>query len=722
MFGITELSFDFLTGQPLLTALFLVLFLLLSILLYRRTNPPLSGAMRILLTALRAIAVIALFLALSEPVLSYKREYQRKPRLAILVDRSKSMDIVDETLTRSGRVDSLLEGDRFRDFESHFDVSLSHFAGSIAEDGGELDRDRTALGEVLGELAGSEMAQPSEAWLLLSDGISNSGISPVEVAPGLSTPVYAVGVGLETSERDIAISGLDYNKVVFAGKPTELAVRLEWRGMSNDKAEIEVRSGEKVLTTATASLPSGDLTEDFKLKFTPEKPGRKAFRVVVSGPGDELSQENNSRSFAMTVLKSKMNVLLASDRLDWESSFLKRFLAESESVDLTTLVFKEGGYLTGVFPSEQAELNRYDLIILYDVNPERLRSRKMMFESFLKDKGGSLMIMLGKNYLASDFPRWLDDYLPFLAVGKRAEVVYLKYSGIPAENFLFHPAVRISESRQGIRESWRSLPPFEALVLADSVVRNSEILVTADLGAGTANPPIVGYRNVGRGKVLATGALPFWHWAFFGYGFGEDDDEYRKFFGGIVNWLSITEDTDPIRIAPDKTVYTRGEPVGFDAYVYDLGYRPIGSASGYVALVNPESGDTTISQLVEKGDGRYRADFDHLASGRYNYTGIIDKEGKRLKESSGQLAVETFSIEEYFRRPDFGSLENLSQTTGGRFYKLAEADSLFSAIDMRDITISEQSEIILWNRFWLLTLFILVLALEWLLRKRYQLI
>ena len=132
MFGITEISFDFLTGQPFLTALILILFIALSVLLYRRTNPPLSRGLRILLTALRAVAVVALFLALSEPVLSYKREYERKPRVAILVDRSNSMDIIEETLSRSERADSLLSSDRFRQFQSQFDVRSVPFAGNLA--------------------------------------------------------------------------------------------------------------------------------------------------------------------------------------------------------------------------------------------------------------------------------------------------------------------------------------------------------------------------------------------------------------------------------------------------------------------------------------------------------------------------------------------------------------------------------------------------------------
>ncbi len=425
----------------------------------------------------------------------------------------------------------------------------------------------------------------------------------------------------------------------------------------------------------------------------------------------------------MTVLKSRMKVLLVADHLDEEYAFLNRFLSNSESVELTPVVFKKGGgYLEGSFPSEQAELNRYDMIILYNININSLKSKDKLIGSFLSDKGGGMFVLLGDNYLKASFPRWLDKYLPFVETRKNSRILNIKFNGQPAENELFHPAVRISDSRQGIREAWQNLPSFEALVPLDSITPNSVILATANLSGQQTAFPILGYRRFGAGKVLATSAIPYWHWAFFDYGFGGDDREYRQFLDGIVNWLSIKEESDPITISPDKTIYTRGEKVGFNASVFDLGFRPILGASGYVALIGDKDKDTTIAQFVESGDGLYRADFDIIPPGRYKYVGRVDKEGKSLKESSGQIVVEAYSIEEYQRRPDFGLLADLSRKTGGDFYTLANVDSLYSAINTKPVAESVQKEIIIWNKLWLLLLFILALSAEWFLRKRYQLI
>ncbi len=722
MFGIKELSFNFLSGHPFLTGLVMLLLILLSVYLYRRTNPPLPRGIRILLTALRISAILALFLALFEPVAAYRRDYERKPRLTILVDKSKSMDIAEAGKSRSARVDSLISSPSFANFSDQFDVTLKSFAGGLIEKGSNGNLEKTSIGEALEELSEEELASKSEYWLMLSDGISNSGISTAEAAGKVKSPVYTIGLGDLTTGKDAAISGLDYNHLVFAGKATEMKVKLSWSGMNNENGKMEIRSGKKVLGIKDIKLGPGELQEEIPISFTPENPGQQTFQVKITPFEGELSTDNNAQSFSVTVLKSKLKILLAADHLDWEYAYLNRFLLNAENVEPEQSVAKKGGEFLGIpFPSRQEDLNRYDMIILYDINISQFSPRAGLFKSFLADKGGGLLVMVGENYLRANFPRWIDEYLPF-ANKQRGQILYIKYNGKPSENYLFHPAVRLSDSRQTIREEWNNLPPFETLVPIDTVLPGGEVLVSSGVGSGRGEIPIIGYRNIGAGKVLEVAAAPFWHWAFYGYGFGRDAAEYRTLFGGIINWLGMKEESDPIKIGPDKTVYTRGEKVGFQALVYDLGYRPISGVSGNVTLIDEDGKDSTVASLVESGEGKYRAEFDIVPPGRYRYNAVLEKEGKKLREAGGEIAVESYLIEDYQSRPDFGNLARISQLTGGAFYPLSEADSLYTKLNHQPIQKTIQSELIVWNKFWLLALFVLALGVEWLLRKRYELI
>ncbi len=724
MLGITDISVDLLADSKLLTSFFFILLILIAYYVYRSTNPPISKVVRIILTSLRIMAIIALFLALFEPVISFKKEYSRKPVLNILRDKSGSMDIVENGKSRRDRLDSLLKSDQFENFGRNFEIRQNSFAGQLASDNSRENSDQTALGNVIDELSRREMGTPSDYWLLMSDGISNAGMAPLDAVAGIKTPIYTVGIGLDTDERDAAITGLDYNDVLFAGKSSELIAHLEWNGMNNDQIQISVRADGQTLQSKTINLPSGNLKDDIVLKFIPEKIGRQSLEISLSELPNEVSVKNNSRLFSVLVMKSKMNVLLVSDKLDWEYSFLRRFLSRSESVELTPVVFREnGGYLSGQFPSQQTELNRFDLIILYDLAENNLKSRSDLLSSYLTDNRGGLFVFLGENYLKADFPRAVDKFLPFVTTSGNAELIYFSYNGQPNENYLFHPAVRLADDRRGIRQAWNSLPHFETAIPLDSITPNSEIFVNALLSDGDKGElPILGFRKFGSGKVMATSAAPYWHWAFFGYGFGEDASEYRLFLDGIINWLSLREDSDPIQIIPDKNIFSRGEKIGFTASVYDLGFRPIEAASGEVILIDRNTKDSTVMQLIEIKDGQYHAEMDLLPPGIYDYSGVINKDSRLLKESYGQIAVAESSIEEIRRKPDFGVLAGISQKTGGTFLTLDNVDSLYNSLDHHLIAESKKIEIVLWNKFWLLVVFILTLGTEWLLRKRFQLI
>jgi hypothetical protein len=68
---------------------------------------------------------------------------------------------------------------------------------------------------------------------------------------------------------------------------------------------------------------------------------------------------------------------------------------------------------------------------------------------------------------------------------------------------------------------------------------------------------------------------------------------------------------------------------------------------------------------------------------------------------------------------DRRTLAAAAEATGGRFYTIADADRLLSELPAgRRVPIENLPPIPLWNRWWLLALFLACLTSEWILRKR----
>jgi hypothetical protein len=723
MLGFRDISVEFLTGHPVLVVLGLVGLLVLTWLLYYRTNPPLPAYRRVILGILRVLAVVALALALLEPVITYNREFERKRRVDLLLDRSASMDRTESGLTRVARSDSLLSGATFGQLKGSVDLTTWYFGGNLASETKNLDREQTALGDAVAGLAAQQMAEPPDQILLLTDGRSNSGRSVQDAAAGFKVPILVVNMAGESDEFDIALQDVQFNPVLFVGQATEIKVQFSWQHAAGKAFKAQLRKGERLL--AEASFAGGEESGrgDVTISWTPDNPGQELLSVTIPPLVGEQNAANNSRTIAVKILKSRLLVLLATDHPDYEIGFMKRYLEQSDRFEVDLKVTgPRAGNLAGKFPSAQTELNRYDLVVLYDPDPAQYEARQQLIKSYLSERGGAVWVLLGERFAVRGPVGWFNQLLPFSQSIQR-KVDYFEFHGEPSEASLFHPSVRLADDRGSIRETWAKLPPFRALVRCDQVDPQSVVLAYAaePIRAGFRSP-ILGFKRFGPGKLMASAALPFWSWGFADIGAGGSGAAYGTFLDGSTRWLTVRDDFDPIRISPEKEVFSRGEPVRFLGFAFDQGYRPITGVVGNVRLTGASAAQPLDRDVIEVGEGRYEGTFAQVPPGTYSYVASLSKDGQELKRTEGTLKVEPFSLEEFDQSGDPATLQGLATLTGGAYYGFRQFDGALAQIDTRPVKEQIQGEVVLWNRLWLLLLFIAALACEWVIRKANQLI
>lgn len=719
MFGIKDLSVDFLVGLPLLVAGVFALLIMLSVFLYYRTNPPLPRYLRIILGILRICAVAVVFLAISQPVVSFTRQFERPLLVTLLRDHSASMNRVEEGMTRGARLDSLLSTERYARFSNQVEEATLYFGGNVAADTETIDRDKTALGDALETVSRQQITRPADQWILLSDGRSNSGRNAAEVARQLKLPVTTVDLSGGSGSPEISITEANYNPVFFAGQPGEVEVKLAWRGAPPTRVTARLSDSARTVDETWFDIEQSEGLGRVTLQYLPERPGQRFLKVSISALDGEEDTDNNRRSFSVKVLKSRLQILLVTDRPDHEVGFLKRLLELSEKYDVTLLVGgSKAGNLAGRFPSTQSEINQFDLIILHDPDPDRLEPRRDIIQAYLADRGGALWVFYGGQFARSS-ARWFDEFLPFYHTQRR-QVEYFSFRAEPSEGHLFHPSVRLADDRIGIRKFWSELPPFEGLVRCDRI--EPEATVLAVVAGGDPAMPVLGYKRIGPGKVIACAAMPFWPWGFVSLGFGDDDAGYAKFVEGTVGWLTLSDDLEPIRIRPEKEVFTRNETIRFDGYAFDLGFRPLTGVTGTVRLESTDGDRIYEADMTRLQEGSYRAYLYNVVPGDYAYRATLSKDDRLLKETVGKILVESFSLEEYDQGGDPATLKAVSRLTGGAYYTYDKFDQVLDSIDTSPLSITRKSEFVLRDQFWLLLAFILALSLEWLIRKVHQLL
>lgn len=722
MFGYNDLSIDFLTGSPVFVSIALVVLVGLAVFSYMRTNPPLSKYLKIILAGLRTIAIVALILALFEPVFSYNREYDRSKNISIMIDRSDSMNRVEKEKTRRARVDSLLSSEVLEDLEDNSNVKKYQFAGLLSTDDENIESDKTAIGEALYEIERLEVAEPVDYRILFSDGGSNYGRQAIEAAGKVKAPIIAIDMSAGSAEFDIAVTNVNFNAVVFAGQPTEIKVKLGWQGELNQSVPVRLLDSNRVVAEQKFSASQEGGQAEVSLRFTPDRPGQKILRVSVPAQENESTDRNNSRSFAIKILKSKMSVLLVTAHPDYDVGFLKRFFDNSDRYEVSLVATgRKSGNLSARFPKEQTEINRYDMIILHDPDPAQIQQYAEIIKSYLNDRGGSLWVLMGEKFARSKANGWMNEILPFSQSGAN-NIVYRQFHVEPVEGNLLHPSNRIDNDQQSIRQAWSKLPPFESLVRCDLTASDATILSdVADISSLDRRWPVTGFRRQGPGKVFACAALPFWSWKFLSISYGGGEQYFTKFVEGTSSWLTVAEDIDPVRIRPVKQVFSRGETVRFDGFAYDLGFRPIPGVSGNVQLDGPGNPSTVTADLIPEDEGKFAAEFFNLSAGKHKWTGKFEKDGRVIKEVSGEILVESFTLEE-FDQGGTAAMTTIASQSGGQYFRFDQFDRAMAMIDTEPVLVAKAGEIVLWGKLWLLILFIAALSVEWLLRKVFQLI
>ncbi|MFQ5772006.1 MAG: hypothetical protein ACE5HX_15835, partial [bacterium] len=155
--NLTEINLNT-SGNIILLILLILIAIGFSYYVYRKTVPPVSKSLRIILMSLRAVVVILVVLLLFEPILSVTRKKQEKPVIAVLIDHSASMGLVDQNVDRTQVLQSILGSEFFQKKNNNYEKVFYPFSYKLLEgtnippDSLNLSGDGTDIRAALAEL------------------------------------------------------------------------------------------------------------------------------------------------------------------------------------------------------------------------------------------------------------------------------------------------------------------------------------------------------------------------------------------------------------------------------------------------------------------------------------------------------------------------------------------------------------------------------------------
>jgi hypothetical protein len=704
----------------LLPLVILLLLTAITLLVYRRTTPALARLTKTFLTLLRILAILLLVLVLARPLLGINYVSKMQPEIAVLLDNSASMKLMDGNSSRAKLEDSILSTGIWKDLSRKARLEFYSFADTLRPtkpDQLDFSGSSTSLSNALLKL--QKISPELSAALIITDGGNNFGPDPVISAGQLDFPIYSIGVGSEEVPADLAITDLKYPDEIYLGRPAAIELSILSTGLAEQKLSLAVSEAEKTVAQKEIRVSGGGQKIPVKFEIDPQKEGVHHYQVSLPRLEGEINYQNNLRKFSLKVQKSKLKILCLAGNLTWEYHFLKKFLEGEESFEKNYVVSDQAKPLQGIFPANLAQLSSYDLLVLVNPSLSLLSGKEQILDDYVLKQGRSILFILDNNFLVRPPARLKLQIFPFDPA--KTTLSYLQFNFSFEQPAYANPILSLSEDPQENTKIWQDLPPFLGTLLVGVVNPQAKILGGFQPNDGGPLYPVLMTQEFGKGKVLTSLAFPFWRWDFLLTGVGKESQAYSKFWSNVIRWLTSQKAGKGLELATEALVYKAGEKVKFEAaYRDELGEK---EAGGKLTVTLKKLSSTTQQEvaMLPNPEKEYVGSLNYLEPGDYVAEAIYSVEGKITGKVRHEFQVEEYSLEDQTLTMNRQLLTQMAEVSGGKFYTIQDYQNLPQDLDLKVKRVGKQKSWEIWNQPGMLIFALFLLSLEWFLRKRQQL-
>lgn len=717
-------------------------------------NAPISSTVRCSLAAFRLLFIIFVLFLLTLPQVLEIIKITSSTLLYIVLDDSLSMGFPSEppsssaamgpsrwdTMVRHLREEGIIDSWERKGFQLRYlplskamapqagvEFSwMSRFPQSATPTGSQ-----TNLSAAIDCFSETISSRESAYLLLFTDGQWNQGRNPIAAAAQLASttqsnhpPIYTFGVGTATPVRDVIIDNVQLPAIARSGETIQLKAHLLVRGIEAGTsipliARGENSNGDQVFEqehTLSVIADSDELSASFDLPKL-EK-GQYIFSVRAEVLNGEWIDSNNRFSRGLQIRDAKDGVLLLTSAPDWEFRFLKRTLEDQKNLDVQAYYHHENGVnplgdrdwinrhstqSTTVQEEKKVyrnleellpDLNQWPVIILHNFS---FTIEQVDFVRRLKEyieNGGGLIFIPGSNN-AGNLPQAIRDAIP------------------PPLDNSFSPSARavitqaVTDANEPFSNLSKDLPGMDLPPLGDQITPRTRSdagkVLLQGMAAMNETVPLVTLFRYGLGRIVILGSQSFWRWNIL-----TGRDVLTPF------WVTALYQGCP-------RMQTKSGEIQTDGYlfnVYDkvritwrMGERIGEATESSVALTVQSPSRKETVWLAPAGDapGIFETRYTPPEPGMYQIA-------NRTQDASAEFRVENTAAEFHDLRQNIQDLTELARLTGGEYANQPAWKALANRLPVDSHVIRENRVRFLGEKWWMATLLILLLGLEWFLR------
>ena len=646
--------------------------------MYAKKNP-LSIALSKFLGSLRVLATLLLVLMLLNPLINRLNYITEKPIVALAIDNSTSLLSNNDSTALNDLIENLQDNLAQLNLETFlFDLKGTAQLPIVFE--GQATNLNAQLDVVYEALESSNLS----AIVLMSDGIYNQGLSPAYRKSII--PIYTLGLGDTLIKKDISITEIRANKVVYQGNRFPIEAYIDGSAYTGTKTVVRLLDGQEMISEQEVTL-SAQLKVQFEA--IADTDGLKRLRIEIPPEENEFSKTNNYKDIFIEVVEGKEKILIVAPAPHPDIRTLRSSLSQSKNYETELYIQR----LNQTPPS-----GKYDVVIQHQAFTDN-------FPELTYNGTPAFLYILNET---SDHKALRDE------TGIIIEQLEHQQNLItPTLNTSFSKFTLLNQSALMFQKYPTLNVPFGDYQLSNS----TETLLYQQVGNLVLAKPLLSFFDDGSKKYGILFGNGIWTWRMQEMALSDAAKSFDEILLKSIQYLSIRSDKRKFTFTPITQSFQTGDLIRFASASYDALYDQIKDNKIVLTLFQENSQSSNFDFIGNNSNETFN--IGTLPEGIYQYEATTEINSK-TEVAKGTFTVANAKLELTTFTANHNVLKELSENSGGQFYLPNNIDQLTSHFEQSKVKsiihpIQDFTRMI--DMTWILALIIGLYCLEWFLRK-----
>ncbi len=652
---------------------------------------------RILLFALRGLVITLLAFLLVNPLFQTIKNIIEKPVIVIASDNSSSL-----LLNKYGNEykQNLAQQQKtlIAELKKDFDVEEYQFGDQVTKSisNSFIDK-KTDFSKLFSTLNSSYANRNVGALIVFSDGIYNEGSNPLYSNNEVNAPIYSIALGDTIPQRDLLISDIQYNKIVYLGNDFTINVSVSASSCTGSTTQLTVLEDGNSIFKKDIAINSGNFRIDVPITLQAKKTGTVKYFVSVSDVKREITLKNNSRAIFPEILDGKQKILFLAAAPHPDISAVRQSLENNKNYEVT-IAYPDAFDVNTV--------NQYNLIIMHQL--PTAESNAQVIITKIKESGIPVWYITGSQTYPDLFNRMQSGVTISGSKNQMNELL----PELSNDFFLFS----LSDQNSILI---KSLPPLNGLFGTYSSTTPLSTLLYQKIGSVSTKTPLLAFGTNGNSKTAYLFGEGIWKWRLYNFREKQNHEAVDELINKTVQYMTAKEDKRKFRVSIPKNDFDENENISINAELYNDSYELINTPDAFLEIANKAGKKYPFT--FSKTEKAYKLDAGVLPVDEYKYTART-KLGDKSYEVKGQFIIKNLNLEELQTTANHQLLNALSEKSGGKLFYLNQLQQLADLIknkeEIKTVSFEQKRLDELISLKWIFFLLMTLLSIEWFVRKR----